>query len=52
MTDVVRAVAALFKGMATLNKRTTGQFNDDYRQALEYMDAKNKKDLNNKRGQV
>ncbi|KAM0330521.1 hypothetical protein ACHAQA_003468 [Verticillium albo-atrum] len=49
---VVRAVSALFRDMATLNKQSTGQFNQDYRDALEFLNAKQKKQMTNQKGEL
>ncbi|KAM0574254.1 hypothetical protein ACHAP9_001587 [Verticillium nonalfalfae] len=49
---VVRAVSALFRDLATLHKQTTGQFNQDYRAALGFLNAKQKRQMSNKQGEL
>ncbi|KAG7108324.1 hypothetical protein HYQ45_018118 [Verticillium longisporum] len=49
---VVRAVSALFRDLATLHKQTTGQFNQDYRVALGFLNAKQKRQMSNKQGEL
>lgn len=50
--DVVRAVSALFRDMATLDKQSTGQFKRDYKEGLEFLSAKQKKQMTARKGEV
>jgi ABC-type phosphate/phosphonate transport system ATPase subunit len=45
-------VSALFRELATLNKHNTGQFQEDYRQAIEYLNSKQRKEMKNQTGEV
>lgn len=48
----MRAVSALFRDMAALDKQSTGQFKKDYKEGLEFLNAKQKRQMTARKGEV